>query len=124
MYYLYEIVNNNTAKFGTDCFNADIFTPLLTVTYDQAFNDSLNCTFEKMQLPQQLRNVQSVIQPNLSLPLLFGIGEGPSKSVSGILFYCYEVCTTLVISTKVVFFVDFDVIAISEGGFIVVGLDL
>jgi hypothetical protein len=57
-------------------------------------------------------------------PLVFGIGEGPSKSISGTLFFCYEAwCNSLTVSTKVIFFIDYDV-QVFGNSFLVVALDL
>jgi len=77
-----------------------------------------------MTLPQQLRDIESIIQSDLDGPLVFGMGEGPSKSISGMLFFCYEgSCNSLTVSTKVVFFIDYDVQAFGNS-FLVVALDL
>jgi hypothetical protein len=75
-----------------------------------------------MHLPAQLRNVVSILQPN-QLPLLFGLGDGPSKSVTGILTYCQKYCGQMEISSKIAFIIDFDAIPFN-GGSLVVGLDL
>ena len=93
---------------------------MLTLQYQPP--SPLIATFSQIHLPAQLRNVVSIPQLNQP-PLLFGLGDGPSKSVTGILTYCQTYCGQMEISAKVAFIIDFDAIAFKNGS-LVVGLDL
>jgi hypothetical protein len=62
LFFVSQIVNNNTVQFGSDCYNLDINTPTVTVTYDPSQSIKFNATFGTMQMPIQLRSVASFIQ--------------------------------------------------------------
>ena len=64
VYFLSEIVDNYTIVLGSDCYNLQIQTPLITLTYNPAMEDMFNATFATMQLPLQLRSISTVLNGN------------------------------------------------------------
>ena len=56
---------------------------------------------------------------------MFGLEEGPSKSITGNLGYCQTLCGTLqMYESTDEFLIDFDAYQINDGQVMVVGLDL
>lgn len=116
LYFLYSVINDTSASFGTDCTipNTNIQTPLLTLTYEcPSLAPSPSCLYASFGLmpiiTPQLRNIISVPQ-NGSSPYIFGIKEGPSRSATGRLMFCnFTLCQSLYISSNIVFLFDFDV---------------
>lgn len=64
IYFLSQIIDNYTIVLGSDCYNLNIQTPLVTLTYNPKYIDPLNATFSTMQLPLQLRSVSTVFNGN------------------------------------------------------------
>lgn len=72
----------------------------------------------------ELRSVISFPIAN-SWPLVFGLQEGPSKSITGNLGYCQTFCGTLqMYESTDEFLIDFDAFQTNDGQVMVVGLDL
>lgn len=106
-----------------NCFNINQLSPLLTLTLIQnSTNQSLIASLSNFTFPSQLRTVSTILAPNTSL--IIGILEGPAKSIGGVLALCTSsVCSTLNITSKLIFFIDYDEQA-NQFGYLIAGLDV
>jgi hypothetical protein len=67
VYFVNQIIDSNTIQFGSDCYNIQINTPVITVSYyPQADTPTFNYTFATMQLPIQLRSITSILNGNMT----------------------------------------------------------
>lgn len=122
-YFLYQVVSEDTVQLASNCYELDTLTPMVTLTYNSSLSPQINATFGEYTLPRQLTESFSLVPPGSNDTILFGIGEGPSDSISGILYMCHGlICNSLRIDTPISFYIDYDVRPSSEG-LLIVGLD-
>lgn len=106
-----------------NCFNINQQSPLLTLIIIQnSTNQSIVSSLSNFTFPSQLRTVSTIVTPSSSL--IIGILEGPAKSIGGVLSLCtISVCSTLNITGKLIFFIDYDQQAYNNS-YIIAGLDV